>query len=144
GYPIPLLSDIVNQENVNVLLIDDVAYSGNYIYSNIDESVHTLPKDKKELVSWYVCVGYITEDALDILNNLTLVLELTIFNLQGEKFKPKINVYYQEKLTYIDAEYSIWKSDADKATPIIFHHKIANQFGSFPQIYCHGYNPGNQ
>jgi len=136
-------------ENDCILIIDDCSYSGNNILSIIDNLTYSnsynndentydetmldqesFYADKKyKSFELYVTVPFITTHAYSVIKEF------------AEKRNITINIIYNSLLIppkYSDDMIEKFEIGTYGVFPIYFDHKVANNFGSFPQIYLRG------
>lgn len=148
---------IINSSNVpisptgkiHILFVDDAIYTGNNFLGSIDEYTDSVAQKfgvrsailhqqynvvVECLVPYLSTCGY--EQIVGMSRSLSFI---TNFHC-AERLKSFRNILTdldQHKRFYSRFECEGWPC------PVYFDHKVANNFGSFPQIYLHGYIPVN-
>lgn len=117
------------EKEVNILIVDDAAYSGCFILSIMDTLIYDNPS---VVFNFYLIVPY-------MLKHTQKYIEDTFddFNKNSSKCKffdytvlPCIELT-EKQIDLLGAETNILFTG-------YFSHKISNSFGSFPQIYLEG------
>lgn len=143
--------DKIPETKLDILIIDDAIYSGNHISSLIDEwSYNITNKQKKNrrvkqkeylrdyTIKVHIVVSYINAVGIQSITNnmqdISDTLDITIYS--SVEFKPYI--LPMDIADIFDVQFPGIVSN------IYFDHKVANNFGSFPQIYLEGFIPNSK
>ena len=120
----------------NILWIDDVVYTGTNIYQKIIYFTQTYSREYTHTV----IVPYINEEGI---NNMAR-------HLQDEKIDPPavyfddeiVSIYHIPEIKFTEKILQSFKvPQGYRPCPFFTDIKVANEFGSFPQIYLEGYVP---
>ena len=148
-------------EKGHIIIIDDAIYSGVNVLSMIDEFTDNMVNRIKDPIGTTLesrnrnYKQNIKELAANYVFHLLVPYVLPegkqeIVNFAGEDFT--ICFYHTNELTSLRALVRETKLESvykgfytaftmeGHASPTYFDHKVANNFGSFPQIYLEGYN----
>ena len=113
----------------NLVVFDDAAYSGNNTLAKIDMvNYHWKQHNKKLLsVNYHIVIAYMTQFSIDAITNFDPNIKVFVYN-------SKIMIPFEE-LHPLTEEFKRKHKIEAIPVPLYFDHKIANQFGSFPQFY---------
>ncbi len=122
----------------NILIVDDAIYTGNNITGTIDEM--SYPRGVNNGCKFHIVVPYSTESGRETMtflsNNFSYDFYHTHTMIQSRELSKSDPVSYRQVVKFdrhIGAEG--WP------VPVYFDWKVANIFGSYPQIYLLGTLP---
>jgi len=128
-----ILADIPSESNI--LLIDDAIYSGCNMAGTIDGM--SYPDARKKNFTFHLVVPYTTKDG-----------RKTIEGVNSQRFNvvfySVVEMVNTDKLSGNNPSVARFNDDLgseDSPIAIYFDHKVANEFGSYPQLYLHGAIP---
>lgn len=141
--------DKIPESKLDVLIIDDAIYSGNHIIGLVDSwtfnvAVKQTKKespDQKEflqdhMIKLHIIAPYVNTIGVQTvkkgIRSITGISDTTIYSTV--EFKPYILDNTIAEMFDVEVPRIV--------SNIYFDHKVANNFGSFPQIYLDGIIPG--
>lgn len=121
-------SRLSHLEEMNILIVDDASFSGNNTLAKLDNLTYD---NKKIKFNFIILIGYQLEP-IDYLVKFqgfgaSQASRMNVINIQGYIKPPTIKLN----------DYSLG-NECEAVSTCWFDHKVANKFGSWPQIYLQG------